>query len=453
MSNTILSQVATKKIMFRKARILVFVGALLYPMALLWSYRNIVVPHFAYMGYAYEPSPSVLFWIVSMGLILFPAFFLAIEVSRPSQVFCWILYLTVYIPTLLLPTVLGRLHPIRILQLDSIMLLSFLVLILCSTFPLLRLPRINLTPNEFWLAVLTLSALSFAYIFSRFGLPTSLPNLTSVYDVRMDYRDELSSGGRLVAYVINAQSKVINPLIIGYGLVNRRIVLTIVGIAGQMAIYSSTGFKSVLFSAMLILVLLVCLKNSGKWFGNLILFGMTISIVLMTIFDLARGTINLTSLFVRRFIVTPGLLTGQYFEFFDQNPKAHLAGSIFARFFDYPYDRPIPFVVGYNFTGNENLSANANLWADAFSNFGIPGMLIFTILLGLIVWVLDSAAFGRDNRLTTSFAGLAAISLGSSALLTSLLTHGILLGIILIYLMPQSQIVGPLQKNSADDGN
>ena len=146
----------------------------------------------------------------------------------------------------------------------------------------------------------------------------------------------------------------------------------------------------------------------------------------------------LFSVFVRRLIATPGLLTGYYLDFFSQNPKALLGHSILRSVVDYAYQYPPAIQIGFTYFGDPSISANANLWADAFANFGFAGIFGFTFLLGLVMWLFDSVAQGRSQRLTSLLFGMPAFFLTNTALLTSLLTHGIGLVLLIVYLIPRA---------------
>jgi hypothetical protein len=57
--------------------------------------------------------------------------------------------------------------------------------------------------------------------------------------------------------------------------------------------------------------------------------------------------------------------------------------------------------------------------------------------VGLIMVLLDGVAAGRDLRVTGAIAGLMAFPLSNSAFLTTILTHGLGLAVLLLFLMPR----------------
>jgi hypothetical protein len=143
-----------------------------------------------------------------------------------------------------------------------------------------------------------------------------------------------------------------------------------------------------------------------------------------------------SALIQERMTGMPGLLTGYYYEFFSTHPKALLGHSIFHSFVDYPYMFEPRRMIGYVYYHDTAMSANANLWADAYANFGYLGILCFTLLLAAVMWLYDSSSSGRNLYITALVIALPAFAVANSALLTSLLTHGIGLAMVLMYLMP-----------------
>jgi hypothetical protein len=94
-------------------------------------------------------------------------------------------------------------------------------------------------------------------------------------------------------------------------------------------------------------------------------------------------------------------------------------------------------LIGSVYFHSASNDANANIWADAYANFGYAGILCFTLLLAILLWLYDSmAASSRDVQVAALAIGLPAFALANGGLLTSLLTNGVGLAMLLIYLMP-----------------
>ena len=88
------------------------------------------------------------------------------------------------------------------------------------------------------------------------------------------------------------------------------------------------------------------------------------------------------------------------------------------------------------------MESNANLWADAYANFGYVGIFLFSVLLAIVLWLYDSLASRCDRRLAALAIGLPAFALANTGLLTALLTNGIGLAMLLVYLMPSTMHEG-----------
>ena len=87
--------------------------------------------------------------------------------------------------------------------------------------------------------------------------------------------------------------------------------------------------------------------------------------------------------------------------------------------------------------GPIDVSANANLWADAYANFGILGILFFTAILGGFLWILDSVAKGASLKISTLLLAYPAYMLVNTKLQTTLLTHGLVLVLVILYILPR----------------
>ena len=117
-----------------------------------------------------------------------------------------------------------------------------------------------------------------------------------------------------------------------------------------------------------------------------------------------------------------------------------LSHSILGRFLEYPYEAPPPELIGAEHFGTYEARANGNLWADAFANFGAAGMLGFSAVLAVFLWIYDCAARGSDYYVALALLAMPAISLSNSAMLTSILTHGLGLGLVLLLLLPSENV-------------
>lgn len=420
-----------------KKRFGLILSSIIYTLVLFFSYENVISPYFSYIGYKYHEYE--LFWLIAFFVVtVIPSLWLPIHVKRPSQILYWFLYIFVVVPIGIVPFLAGikeynKLLLFLVYIVTIFFCLRFVWEIELKTFKLPEIPSLI-----FWSVFLFVCIIFFVFIVSFFGFEIQYVSFREVYDVREAYRESyLFSHNNFIAYIIGWQANAMNPFLIAYGLREKKIPLLGFGVFFQAFIYSITGFKSVIMSPLIIIIVFICIKFHKRNFGLAIMF-FTISMVsLVTFIDLRNNSIILSSLFVRRLIMTPGLLSGYYFDFFSSQPKVMLSNSILKWFMVYPYDFSPPRMIGLVYMGNYLTSANANLWADAFAHFGYIGIFVFTVILGVLMWLYDSLVRDDDLILSSMTIVVPSIVLTNSGLLTSLLTHGFGAVYVLLFCMPR----------------
>jgi hypothetical protein len=419
-----------------KPRLTLVLLSALYSMILNWTYIYFISPDFEYLGYVYEPPSGSLLVFLAI-LAVSPSLWMPIALQRPSQLIYWILYLAVLIPSCFIVSYTLPLQPEKIVLLNICLFSAFALL-----GYLYKIPRINVALNQVkrintWLLIISLfiyTLLVSKYGFSIRGLSLSQEELLDVYDIRADYGESISSGflGKLIAYVLVWQANAINPFFVAHGILFRNIAILSIGLVGQLFIFSITGFKAVWFYSVVIFIFSILIRKK-RHFGIYLILSFCSLILLFLAFDqFLFHELTLTSL-TRRVLITPSLLTGFYYEFFSVNPHIFLAHSIFKSFIDYPYDLNPPHLIGYYYFNNEGTSANANIWADGFANFGLLGIYLSTLILGFVLWLIDSLSLEQNIDVVTLMLIVPALTLTDSAVLTSLLNHGILISILMIY--------------------
>ena len=429
--------------LLRRAAILA--GAASYVALLACSYAFHISPAYAYLGYTLAPAPPAVLVLAFMAAWL-PALWVPVRLTRPSQVVYWMLFLLVYVPSAFIPFMAYGTAPLGQLPLLGVLVVAFASVAAIYRLPRLVLPRVRVVPGLYWTLLAIVVAALGALVISRLGVRLEIPSLLDVYDVREEFK--AAEPSRAVSYGVSWLGNILLPFVIATGLIKRMPVLVLMGIAGQLVIFSLTGFKSVLLSSALLVLLLVALGNDGRRFGTLAVWGSAVLVASSWLLDALANTFVFSSFLVRRLIVTPGILTGWYHEFFSEHPKAHLGHSVLEGFTAYPYDVVPPLLIGREYFGRAETYANANLWADAYANFGYAGIVGFTLVLMIVLWLFDSLVRGRDWRqvkLAALLLGVPAFTLSNTALITSLLTHGAALAWLVLYLLPRGALVRALR--------
>lgn len=406
---------------------------LVFSAVLVAVYRLTIQPAFAYAGLrAGEADPlTVVFSAVAVVLV---SSALRIRSGRPSDVAVVVICCVFVFPTLALTPHLGYLD--STVQSQAVFGVSAAILLLIGlnrsgqVLPL----AIPVSADKALLILGTLLVLGAGAFLAEFGVPSSLPSLLDVYETRLDYRDELASAGGWVGPLVGLLVLSLPQSLLAMGLEWRRRSLIAVGLLLVALVYGATGFKSPLFALGLVVVLWLIGRRRLRPFTIMAFFlGLMISAWAV---DSIIGGILYSSFATRRLMVVPAMITNVYVDFFTENPQSNWAGLL--PFIEYPYERPIPFVIGFEVFGEPQLHANANAWADAFSAFGWVGLVFVTVLIAGYLRILDGAASGLPMRLTGALAGAAVLPITNSALPTSLITHGMILTVLLLAVLPRS---------------
>src|SRR5882672_3226251 len=309
------------------------------------SYTDIIVPRYGYLGYAYFSPPAAL-EAVLLALAIVPAALLPMELCRPSQYSLWFIYPIGLIPAILVPMYNAALTPVDLLALSVTLLLCFLLLLAANRLPLGRWPQLALPPSLFWFGTLGFVVLVLLAIQVIFGVPVSLPSLSQVYQRRAEFKQTVAESGAGVVYLSLWLANVINPLLMARGLLERRWVWGLIGLAGQLLVFSISGFKSVLLTPALLIGLTVLIAGDGTRFGRRFLMALVGVVGLGLVLDPLLPANLISGLLVRRLIVTPGMLTGVYVQFFSTHPPAMLGYAAFRGLAENVYGQGPALVIG-----------------------------------------------------------------------------------------------------------
>lgn len=404
-----------------------------------WAYSGLISPSFKYLGYTYsEPKPEmvVLSWILaSLAALALPRTF-----SKVSTVFMWLLYVRVGATSILMAPYTGYLDDGEALRLSVTLSLIFVGVALGLRGESREL-GISLSGTSFWLVLVIFSLVTYGLLAFTQGLSLELISFYDVYDVRDEY-SENTEGVGILRYLSFTQANVINPMFFARGIYTRRYVWVAFGILGQLVIYSGSGFKGTLFAIPAWIIIAIVLRRKTGPDGQWLMWGASALIAVSALMDFLLDSALWTSLFSRRFLTTPGLFTSVYVDFFTQNPQAHLGHSILSPFVDYPYTMNPPNLIGGWMAGLPNMAANANLFGDGYANFGWLGMIGAGVVLLVYLRLLDRAAAGLPLMVSGVVMTMPAMAVSNSSILTAMLTHGLVAGVVLLAIAPRDSNLG-----------
>lgn len=245
-------------------------------------------------------------------------------------------------------------------------------------------------------------------------------DLATVYDIRLSAAN--ADLGFAANYLISWSSLIFTIRGV-MAVAEGRYVILVGMLTLQVLIFSIAGHKFYLFTLPAALLAYAVYRNGLLTFVPFALScALLSSFALATIGGQAFGTFALAF----RSMFLPALITGRFYDFFDQNSPDYLAQSVLRRFgFESIYDMPLPYLIDFIY-GNGGGSANTGLSADAISNFGTYGVIIYPILFSVVLKLLDFATRRIPLRYNMGIVVFFMMAFLNTAFFTALLTGGVL---------------------------
>ncbi|TWX34028.1 hypothetical protein ES689_15280 [Frigoribacterium sp. ACAM 257] len=435
-------------------------GTVLYALSLHWVYAHLITVPFAYAGFTYRAAAPQL-TIATLIFVCAVAVSLPARPQRVSHVVLWVLFVVGVAPAMLMVAYTGYLGEREAAVASATIGLAFgtatvgtrvldaraattghVVASSSSAAGPTAQPHRRFAPGTaFWAICGLHSALTYGVMAATTGLSLRFVALADVYDVRAVYKEEVQGGSGLLGYLLSGQANVVNTAIMARGITSRNVPLIAAGVIGQLVLYSGTGFKTILFSFPAVLVIAFATQVSGgraRAAGLAYVVAPVALMVVAAVADELQGGIVWTSLFARRFLITPGVLTSAYVNFFGEHPPAVWGRSFLRWWVDSPYDRSIALEVGQYLQPGGALAANANLFADGFANLGHVGVIGTGVALLAFLRFVDRTARDLPLAVAAMVMVMPSITLSNTSLPTAMLSHGLALGTLVLAVAPRS---------------
>ncbi len=425
-----------------KKRLLLLVGMVIYVNIFIWIYRSHLHVYWEYWGFNYK-LPSLFLDIYAWVLALIPILWLPIHILRPSQVIYWVLYLISYIPSIFSPIFMRLNGETDLGILISSLALGFFIIQIPYLFPLPALALLKLSWPIFKTLFFSIVFLLFAQVIYVYWGNFNLVSFSDVYSIRFS-AGELAQGN-LVAYAVFILSGCLMPILLSWGLYLKKKQYIILAIAGLVLLYSTGGHKMMVFMIFTIFGIYYFftknLKNFSLYILSYLIVLWTVLAIINEIEDLHIMTMGALSLFLMRILGNTGLTTALYFSYFSTHPVTYFSHiNVMQLFIHYPYQYQLGLEVGYYFMGDPDLNLNAIFWAtDGLAALGVWGIPVCCSFVATVFLVMDMCLQKHAIRFVAMATLPCGMSLLNSSLFTTLLSAGMGLSILLLYLMPTIQ--------------
>jgi hypothetical protein len=350
----------------------------------------------------------------------FPKFF-----EKPSDIIMAFLLYTVLTPLL----IFYAYTPSERIHLYTTVLGSLLVL----AFSAGRKFKVASVKQGGMITVLATSAGAVTTTFLMFyfgGLKAFNLNFLEVYKYRAEVVSTFNHG--ILPYFITWATKVFGPILLTVTLWKKKYFLAALVTIMHILWFGLTSHKAAVFYPIVIIGFWFLFKSSKSI--AIIPIMMTILTAILTGLFLLFDHTLLGSLLIRRALFVPASLTFSYFEFFSSNPFVYWSNSIMSRFLDYPYNlKPAELIGEYSGVG---AWANNGFLSTGYMHAGIFGVFLYSLILGTIFRLINSLRIESQSAwLATSIVLIPSlVIIRSSDLLTGLLTHGLLLSVLFLWL-------------------
>lgn len=260
------------------------------------------------------------------------------------------------------------------------------------------------------------------------GFPTLKAfDLKKVYEVREDFYLP-----KFFNYLYTFVTKFILNFLTILFLYKKKYVRFGLAVLATLFIYACKGDKIVLFSIFIVLIIYFAFKLYGKFrMDKLIAPALSIvTLFSVLIYNLQRMPY---SVFVNRLLILPSMLKFMYIDFFSNNAKLGIVGTIFNAFLkvNSPYaDTSYPNIIGEKYFNSPSMYANTGFLAEGFARMGYIGMIIMPILLGIVIYFVGKSSNKTGLAFTMAISSIPLLNLNDGFLLPSLTFGGILLLIV-----------------------
>jgi len=389
------------------------------------SYVCFVAPLYGYAGYTF--CPEVLKLLESYILLLVLALMMPWRVRRPSDVFIIVLFLAVGAPLLSLYSMRSddRAYLYMVMS-------GFVVLRLAVFHPAVKLPALCSGRRLLSVLLLAGAALLFGLVIIRGGFRYFNLDWSRVYELRRTIAAQVFTG--FAAYLRPWYANVIAPFLLVLALRKGRL-WTALGVVGlQVLLFGLTAHKSVLLSPVLSVGAYFLARK--RWCNQAIVLSVTSLVLLALVSYLLSGWVLPASTLVRRAFFVTAQNHYAYYYYFKDAGFVYLSNSLLAPFVRYPFALPPPLLISQYLKGNVETWANTGFLATSYMHFGFVGLLLFSLVVGLLWRVIDGFRSGKLPLNVVVATGVPAMwQLVGGDLPTVLLTHGLALYMVFLWLL------------------
>lgn len=288
--------------------------------------------------------------------------------------------------------------------------------------------------------VLILVALAALVVFN--GLANFNLDIERVYEFRRESEADLPA---VFGYLYSNVSSALIPILMILMFRSKNYAVAGLIFLLGVALFGMTHHKSVLFGPLFAGIIYLAIRRMPTITWMSVFFLAIPLLALVEIFYTRATTFGepayFTSLIVRRVLLVPPLLDSFHVEFFGHFPKYYWSGSAFGKLAGGgSYDAGAAIVIGSFYFLDADTSANTGVIGSGYANAGLIGVAIYSLGAGAVLSLFNFYG-SRSGHFVVAAGGLAIFFniLASADFTTMFLTHGLLLYLIVLNVLPDKQ--------------
>lgn len=246
----------------------------------------------------------------------------------------------------------------------------------------------------------------------------------------------------ILGYLNSSISKVFIPLAIVVCIFYKKRIALCIFIVFAILLFGLTHHKSVLVGPIVAYGFTIFLQRFSVVQGVSYVFFLTAFIIVGTStfqYLLEDASSNVVSgFFVRRMFMMPALLDSYHIDFFSENTFTYWSrSSLSFGLIESDYYLNTPFLIGDHFFEQDGVSANTGFIGSGFANFGVLGVMIYGVAIGLVLASLNAISRRLGTPFVVAISVFVVVSIITSAdFVTAILSHGLLSLLVLLSLIP-----------------
>lgn len=270
-----------------------------------------------------------------------------------------------------------------------------------------------------------------------YGLHFNLNNflLTDIHLTREIFNENSST---LVNYLYNWLVRAIIPVLVIYFLLNKQHRYSAICLFIMLYLYIVSGNKTVYITVFVVLFFYFVGKDEIEKI-RIFLLVLVLALMIIPIVDsYILNSHTLKGTFIMRMLFLPSNLNYLYFDLFKDDPIYFSESSFFKWFSDYPFNKPVGFIISEKYFALPDMNSNNGIISDGYMNLGYWGIAINILLVSLLFLLFNSVSL--DPKYLGIFFLIIFLFL-SSPMLSMFTTSGLWILILLAFTIKKDRKV------------